>query len=90
MTKRHDNRQAQALLLKNFYLFNSDYNTSWCFIAAAAYFLSDIKSEKSFYNTKHKPNNPLALSLFVFRIFTDNANTAFSLNDFAFFADRLY
>ena len=32
----------------------------------------------------------LTLTLFVFRVFTDNSDTAFSLYDLAFFADRLY
>lgn len=32
----------------------------------------------------------LTLSLFVFRIFTDNSDTSFSLDDFALFANRFY
>jgi len=31
-----------------------------------------------------------ALSLFVFRIFADYSDTAFSFNDLAFFANRFY
>ena len=32
----------------------------------------------------------LALSLFVSRVFADNSDRAFPLDDFAFLADRLY
>ena len=35
-------------------------------------------------------NEGLSLALLVFRILTNDADAAFSLNDFAFVADRLY
>ena len=36
---------------------------------------------------KNGQTNALALSLFMLRIFTDYSDTAFSLDDFAFFAN---
>ena len=43
----------------------------------------------TFHTTKHKPEGS-ALSLFMLWILTDDPDTAFSLNDFALFANRLY
>ena len=57
----------------------------------------NTESKNSIY--KHENNlksifrssiHSLALSLLVFRVFTDNSDPTFSFNDFAFFANRFY
>ena len=57
--------------------------------------VSSLQPHKNFNDVvikkaTHRKQCQLALSLFVFRILTDHANTAFSFNDFAFFANRFH
>ncbi len=56
---------------------------------ASAISIMSITTNTQFRNNKIKLVG-LALSLFVFRVLTDNHDTALSLNDFALFANWLY
>ena len=60
--------------------------------SAVYYESEEIRSSDSRHNliVRELPASVLPLSLLMFRIFTDNTDTTFSLDDFALLTDRFY